>query len=294
MDDGPAILIVDSNEGFAAMLQQSLEQDGGYNATVAHDGKQALQAASDRAFAMAIVDLGVDVVDDLDGAALARSLRERQGDLRLMLIPLSGDALPEDLGDLDVQGTLPKPFFLPELPHRVEAAMTRPMGEGPAPFEPAEPQPPAELQLPAAIAEPLDAPRQPPISVGPPPLFSECPPPVMQEMENLARETNAAAVFLTRGEHVLGSAGRLHPDDVTVLARIVDRSWIFSCQVAEILRREQRDQYEQSLEGDQHMLYSLIVVEDVMLSAALGSDAALGILRHRVRSAARRIRDLMT
>jgi hypothetical protein len=41
------------------------------------------------------------------------------------------------------------------------------------------------------------------------------------------------------------------------------------------------------------MLYSLTVVEDVILSAALRSDAALGILRHRVRSAARRIRALM-
>jgi predicted regulator of Ras-like GTPase activity (Roadblock/LC7/MglB family) len=76
------------------------------------------------------------------------------------------------------------------------------------------------------------------------------------------------------------------------LARIVAESQGISSQVAEILGREQRH-FEQSVEGDEQMLYSLNVVEDVILSAAVRSDVALGILRHRVRSAARRLRDLM-
>jgi CheY-like chemotaxis protein len=269
---------VDSNQGFAAMLQQSLEHGGDYSATVAHDGRQALQAASNDVFALAIVDLGIEVVDNLDGATVARMLRERQGDLRLVLIPIRGDALPEDLADLDVQGTLPKPFFLPDLPDLLNAAMTKPM---------------AGAVAPADGAEPAGAPHPPPITLGPPPL-PECTPQVMQEMESLARETNAVAVLLTHGEDVLGSVGPLHPDDVSVLARAVARSRRVSCLVAEILRLEQRYRFEQSLEGDGHILYSLTVDGDVILSAALGSYAALGILRHRVRSAARRLRDLMT
>jgi CheY-like chemotaxis protein len=277
MDMIPSILIVDSNVGFAGMLQQSLEQDGDYRATVAHDGRQALQAASQDTFDLAIVDLGVDVVDDLDGATLAHRLREQQSDLRLMLIPLSGDTLPEDWDDLDVQGTLPKPFFLPDLPDLLEAAMTRPMAGPVAPPE---------------LVEPVSTPDQPPTAVEPPLGPTGCSPRVMGEIENLAQEINAAAVLLTRGEDVLGSVGPLHPRHVSELARIVAQSYRISGQVAEILGRERRH-FEQSIEGGEQTLYSLTVVEDMILSAALRGDIALGILRHRVRSAARRIRQLV-
>jgi CheY-like chemotaxis protein len=279
MDEGPSILIVDSNVGFAAMLQQSLEQDGDYRVTVAHDGQQALEAAAGETFHLAIVDLGLDVVNDLDGATVARRLREGQSDLRLMLIPLRGDTLSEDLADLDVQGTLPKPFFLPDLPDLLEAAMTSSMAGAVASAE-------------VEVVEPAEMLDQPPVAAEPPPGPKELSLPVMREMEDLAREINAAAVLLTRGEEVLGSVGRLLPDDVSGLARIVAESQGISSQVAEILGREQRH-FEQSVEGDEQMLYSLNVVEDVILSAAVRSDVALGILRHRVRSAARRLRDLM-
>jgi CheY-like chemotaxis protein len=271
-------LIVDSNAGFAAMLQQSLQQDGDYSATVAHDGKQALEAAADETFHLAIVDVGLNVVDDLDGATVARKLREVQSELRLMLIPLRGDTLSEELADLDVQGTLPKPFFLPDLPGLLKAAMTGPTAGGVAPTE---------------VVEPTKAPDQPPIVGEPPQVPHECSPQVMREMEDLAREINAAAVLLTREADVLGSVGRLRPDDVRGLAPIVAESYRISSQVAEILGRERR-YFEQSLRGDEQMLYSRTVVEDVILSVAVPGDVALGILRHHVRSAAECLRDLMT
>ena len=280
MDEGHSILIVDSNVGFAAMLQQSLEQDGGHRVTVAHDGQQALEAAAGETFHLAIVDLGLKVVNDLDGATVARKLRERQSDLRLMLIPLRGDTLSQELADLDVQGTLPKPFFLPDLPQLLEAAMTRPM---------AVPVAPPEIEA----LQPAVTPDQPPVAAEPSPRPRESSPAVMREIEDLAREVNAAVVLLTRGEHVLGSVGQLRPDAVAGLARIIAESYRISSQVGEILGREQRS-FEQSMEGDQQMLYSLTVVDDVILSAALRGDVTLGILRHRVRSAARRLRDLMT
>jgi CheY-like chemotaxis protein len=277
MDDVPSILIVDSNVGFATMLQQSLEQNGEYSATVAHDGTQALEAASQEMFDLAIVDLGVDVVDDLDGATIARKLRERQSGLRLMLIPLAGDVLSEELADLDVQGTLPKPFFLPDLPDLLQAAMTKPM---------------ATVVAPTEAVEPVEAPRQPPAPVEALRASPKCSPTAIGEMESLAQEINAAAVLLTRGEEVLGSVGWLRPEDVSELARIVAQSHRISSQVGEILGREQRH-FEQSIEGDQQILYSLTVAEDVILSAALRSDVPLGILRHRVRSAAKRLRTFL-
>lgn len=131
MRDTTSILIVDSNVGFAEMLKESLEQDGEYQATVAHGGREAVEMVSQKTFDLAVVDLGIDPVGQLDGEAIARKFRDEQPGLRLMLIPIEGDNLPEDLADLDVEGTMSKPFFLPDLPNLLDAAMGKSLGEAP-------------------------------------------------------------------------------------------------------------------------------------------------------------------
>ncbi|MGD2146288.1 MAG: response regulator [Anaerolineae bacterium] len=285
MGNVPSILIVDSNIGFASMLQQSLEQEGEYRVTVTHDGAQALEAASIERFDLAIVDLGVGVVASLDGISVARRLREGQADLRLMLIPLTGDALPQELVDLDVQGTLSKPFFLPDLADLLETALSRPVSDSPAP---------AEVMEPVEARQPTKTPAQTAAAPGSVSSPQECSPQVLREMESLARELDAATVLLTRGESLLGSAGRLRDEDVKELAAVIADSYRISGQAAEVLGHEEQHAFEQSVEGDEQVLYSLSVVDAVILSVALSSDVALGMLRHRARTAAKRIRDLMT
>jgi CheY-like chemotaxis protein len=277
MDDVPSILIVDNNAGFAMMLKESLEQDGAYRATVAQAGDQALAIASREQFDLAIVDLGIEPVDGLDGEAVARRLRQEQGQIRLMLIPLEGEDLPGDLEDLSVQGTLPKPFFLPDLPDLLEAALTAHFRE---PEEPSQaPEPAVEEPEPAVAVAPSDA--SPALS-----------PQVVRELQALARELNADAVLLTRGGQVLGSAGRLNAADLHAVAHIVTQSCQLAGQAAKVLGREQR-RLEVTIEGDEHMLCSLTVREDVVLSAVLRPDVTLGLLRHQVRATVRRLRDLM-
>ncbi|RLC63044.1 MAG: hypothetical protein DRI48_08875, partial [Chloroflexi bacterium] len=121
-NERPSILIVDSNAAFAAILQEGLEQNGEYHTTVAASGDEALEALATDEFDLAIVDLGLT---DPDGITLAHALRERQADLRLMLIPLMGEQIPSELSDLNVQGILPKPFFFPELPGRIADALAQ-------------------------------------------------------------------------------------------------------------------------------------------------------------------------
>jgi DNA-binding response OmpR family regulator len=273
MDDTPLVLIVDSNAGFAKMLEESLEQDGEFQATIVHTGAQALEIASQESFNLAIVDLGIPAVDDLDGEAVARRLREEQSDLRLILIPLAGDVLPEGLGDLDVQGVLPKPFFLPDLPGLLDTAMTQPVRESKELIGASEPkEEKAQAVVDAALQ---DAPR----------TWS---PQVVQELENLAREVNADAVLMTRAGRILESVGRLDEDQLSALAHIVWQSSQLSNQVAEALGRGQKH-YEQSVEGDEHALYTLTIVGDVLLSVILGPDVTLGLLRHQTKRAAKRL-----
>jgi DNA-binding response OmpR family regulator len=258
------ILIVDSNEAFATMLQESLEQDGEYRATVTAGEDEALQALATARFDLAIVDLGLA---DPDGATVARTLRQQQAGLRLMLIPFMGEELPSELADMDVQGILPKPFFFPELPGRIADALAQPVGRDPDIVEATDKATETDtalVQPVASIDGPLAVPR-------------EHIPEIVQEMTALSQEINAEGVILTRED---------------TLAQAVAESWRTSTRVAQILGREQ-PRFEQSVEGGEHVFYSLAVADDIILSAAMYANVPLGIIRHRAKKTADALRALV-
>jgi len=250
------------------MLQESLEQGGEYRATVTLSGDEALQALASAKFDLAIVDLGLT---DPDGATVARMLRQQRADLRLMLIPLVGEELPSELADLHVQGVLPKPFFLPELPGRIADALAQPVGRVPGLTEAAEPDT-ASGRL-AVLRERI--------------------PEIVQEMALLSQEINAEAVILTCRGRLIAHTGRLSAEEASALAQAVAESWRTSAHVAQILGQEQL-RFEQSVEGDEHMFYSLTIAEDIILSTALRASAPLGIIRHRAKETADALRALMS
>ena len=82
---GCRIMVVDDNEDAADLLSELLEQLG--NTTrVAHDAEQAIQLADEFAPDLAVLDIGLPVID---GYELARRLRDRAGQ-RMHLIALTG------------------------------------------------------------------------------------------------------------------------------------------------------------------------------------------------------------
>jgi CheY-like chemotaxis protein len=262
------ILIVDSNEAFATMLQESLEQGGDCRVTVTTGEDEALQALTAAEFDLAIVDLGLT---DPDGATLARTLRQQRADLRLMVIPLVGEKLPPELSDLDVQGVLPKPFFLPELPGRIANALAQPLGGEPDLAEVTEPDT-SSNRLVVSSDERLA-------------VLREHLPEIIQEMNVLSQEINAEAVILTWRGRLIAHTGRLSAEASDALAQVVAESWRTSARVAQILGQEQL-RFEQSMEGSEHVFYSLAVAQDIILSAALHVSVPLGIIRHRAKSTA--------
>jgi CheY-like chemotaxis protein len=265
------------------MLQEGLEQGSDCHATVATGGDEALQALTAAEFDLAIVDLGLT---DADGATLARALRQQRADLRLMLIPLMGEELPSELADLDVQGVLSKPFFLPELPGRITDALARPVGGGP--------------HL-AAVTEPDISSGQPVVSSDERPVVSsderlavlrEHISEIIQEMNALSQEINAEAVILTCRGKLIAHTGRLSAEGSDALAQVVAESWRTSARVAQILGQEQL-RFEQSTEGGEYVFYSLAVTQDIILSAALHVSVPLGMIRHRAKSTADALRALV-
>jgi len=276
MNNGCSILLVDSNAPFATMLQESLEHGGEYHATVTTSGDEAVEALAAAKFDLAIVDLGLT---DPDGAAVVRLLRQKQADLRLMLIPLVGEKLPPELADLDVQGVLPKPFFLPELPGRIADALARSMGEGPDIAETVEPN--TVSDQPAMVRERISK-----------HVSEKHMPRIVQAMDALVQEISAETVILTHGGELIAHTGRLSAKEADGLAQTVGESWRTSARVARILGREQL-RFEQSVEGGEHMFYSLAVVEDIILSAALRASVPLGIIRHQAKATADTLRALI-
>jgi CheY-like chemotaxis protein len=298
-----SVLIVDSNEAFATILKEGLEQGGEFRATVASSGNEATQALTAAEFELVIVDLGLT---DPDGATFARTLREQRPDQRLMLIPFMGEGLPSELADLDIQGTLTKPFFFPELPSIVGKALGRELDNGPAFLEaPSVVETPPVTELPP-IAETPAAAIPPPVATAAEPepadakrlaevrkrITEKRMQRIVQAMNSLALDINAEAVILTCAGGLLAHAGRLADEKADELAQIVRENWRTSAQVAKILGRRQR-RFEQSVEGGEHMFYSLTISEDIVLSAALSNSVPLGMIRHSAKSTADTLRQLV-
>jgi predicted regulator of Ras-like GTPase activity (Roadblock/LC7/MglB family) len=242
------ILIVDANEAFAAMLNQGLEQMPDTRASVVSTGSAALQAVGAADYDLAIVDL------------LVRTLRQEHPDLRLIVIPLQGEDVPPDLAGVDLQGTLSKPFFLPELPARIRAALS---------------------QGAAGSA----------VQIAAPGLFVHTAE-TAELMSSLAQDLGAESVLLIQDGGLTGHTGRMPEEEVVALASVVCDAWSTSARVAQILGKEQL-RFEQSIEGEEYLLYSLALGDDAILSIVIEGKKPLGMIRHRAKETAEAMRRIV-
>ncbi len=269
------VLIVDPNEAFATLLGEELQRQG-YEVVQAGDEEAARAAARQRDFDLAIIDMGLDAP-----LPLARDLRRAYPGLRLMFIPLMGQELGDEVqSQIVIQGVLPKPFFLPDLPQMIEAALQAPLA----------PEPPAPVEEPVEEASP-----QPPLPVAP----EEGAPPdraalnanraaIRERLDDLAREVSANAVLLTYGGEIALWVGSLPATTVQAVADAALQGWRTSAEVARALGREP-GRFEQSISGGDYMLYAVSVAPQALLAIAIQGKTSLGLLRLNARGTAREI-----
>jgi CheY-like chemotaxis protein len=108
------VLVVDDNVDAASMLQEFLSALG-HEATVAHDGVAALELAGTFNPQVALLDIGLPV---MDGYELARKLRERLGAATPRLIAVTGYGQDADRAQARAAGFdhhLVKPIVLTAL-----------------------------------------------------------------------------------------------------------------------------------------------------------------------------------
>lgn len=272
------VLVVDANEAFATMLSMGLQEVGGLQIETASSGGAAAQAIASGAYDLVIVDMGLP---DVQSAHLLRTLRQEYPSLRLAVIPLDGNEIPAELAGLNLQGALSKPFFFPELPGWIEQVFAHPMGDEPAPVREEPPPPPSPS----------------PMVSSPPPvrgvsLSADQQARLIQIMGQLAQDVGADAVLLTEYSTLLAHAGVLPEERVTPLLELVSEFWQTATRLAQVLGKEAR-RFEQSIQGPEHLLYSLALSETLVLSVVVTGRAPLGMIRHRTRETAEMMRGLV-
>lgn len=117
------ILLVDDDQSTTDTLSMLFETRG-YNVTVAHSGREALQKAN-RDIDLILLDI---VLPDQEGFNVCRKLRERKETHDVSIIILTGKLLTHDIVEglyLGADDYLIKPFEYEELVARMEAVMRR-------------------------------------------------------------------------------------------------------------------------------------------------------------------------
>lgn len=263
------VLILDSNEAFAMLLKEALEADREFRAVDVSSSQSALNALQSDEFDLAIVDLDLH---DMEPADLLRALRELRPDLPIVVIPIDGDVVPQELAPFDIKGILTKPFFLPELPARVAEALGRPQ---PAPA-------PMPAAAPASAAWPRNSSRAlPRIKLSP------GDPRVSDALHALIAALNAETVLLTVGDALLAHAGPLGPSGSATLAHRILDSRAVSARSSWIAPSHEQVRFGQSIsDSGEHMLYSLDVAEGVLLTVAVRPESPLRLVRSKTRETA--------
>ncbi|NJN92757.1 MAG: response regulator [Anaerolineales bacterium] len=304
------ILVVDSDEGFGFMLKEGLQNSGHYSAKWVHSGSDALQAVVEEAFDLVIIDMGLA---DMPPPRLIQAIREAKSGMRIMMIPLIGQALPDKIKTLEINGILTKPFFVGDLPDLIDQATGQRRSPRPSAPIPTTTQPVATASAPVKAASP--APNPAPVPAPPesaivvdetsPLTFVTVPQEtisflrsneaaVLRLLDDLNREVRAEAILLIAGLELIAQAGMRSRAQCQELTLLVAQSSQAAAQAASFLG-ERAGRFGQSLhEGSEYRLYSLSLGEGILLSLALSSNVPLGMIRHQCRQTADQLMKFIT
>lgn len=122
MSAGDRLLVAEDDKGVREALERALRYEG-YDVTVASDGAQALELASQKPPDLYLLDV---LMPHVDGLSVCRTLRHR-GDRTPILVLTARHGVADRVAGLDAGADdyLVKPFALDELLARVRALLRR-------------------------------------------------------------------------------------------------------------------------------------------------------------------------
>lgn len=269
------IIVADPNPGFAGMLQQVLEETRRFKVRIVASGGEAVDGVHREAYDLAILDYGLE---DKTVPEVVAALRSYRPALAIMaILPFGQHELPDS--DLDVQGLLSKPFYIPELESQIDEALGRPVGGI---------LPPPREKMSAPLPPPVRAPT--PASATPPPARRPAPPPpawlqdvnrAAQYLTTLTLEASAEAALLMRGQQLIAYAGQFGRQGAEELARLVADNWARDGGGGQSAQAR----FIRLASGADYLVYSTLAAADVVLSMAFQAETPLGMIRKKAKRA---------
>lgn len=256
------VLVVDAAEQFASLIRQTLEETGRYQVTLASSAQDALEIARATGIQLAIVDFELP---DLPGPELIRELRGVKEELAVIAIPLSGDGGDPELTDLEVDGVLSKPFYLPDLPQIVAKALGL-----------------SDEIAAQAVKRPGPIQSGGPAETSPPPPWLVDVDRAAQYLTRLSLESAATAALLTRGRRLWAYAGELSREQVQELIGMIADTWASEGARGAVTRFIQLSE-----STDDFMLYATKVAGDIVLSLVFEADTPFGTIRRQAQGLAK-------
>ncbi|OGO12233.1 MAG: hypothetical protein A2Y93_18080 [Chloroflexi bacterium RBG_13_68_17] len=300
------ILVVDANPIFAGLVRQTLEETGRYQVVAAARGQDAIDIARRTDIHLAIVDLDLP---DLPGLEVMRRIRSLRPDLILVAVPIGGELDAAERARLQIHDVLTKPFYLPELAQKMDAALGMPAESPPtvaeslwpaveaasaeAPYSAAdelaaaiEAAIPGELFEPAPVSQPVAAVPSRPAPPGAPAMAG---PPWLSDIERAAQyltrlslETSAEAAMLTRGGTLWAYAGHLARQQLDDLIGLVADFWASEGARGAVARFVRLPDASAD-----YMLYATAVTGDIVLSLLFSSETPFSMIRRQAQALAR-------
>jgi DNA-binding response OmpR family regulator len=251
------ILVVDRDEAFATLLKEILEVDGGHQVRVAPRGRDGLALLQRERFDLTVIDMDQEQ-GDVNYITLMKGVRHLDPGMRIVLIPLMGEAVPDEAHQLNIQGALSKPFFVDDLLPRIDDALSR-------------------VVQPQKIEQTADA---VPISIG-------------SVLSELARETQADIVLLASmaGEkaRVLHHVSVFDEDRLQHFADLLVKTAKVGQAAAHFLGQPNEPYEHNMFENQDSRLYVMVLPGERLVAVVTPIRTPLGTIRHNLRRASREI-----
>jgi len=310
------ILVADSDEAFASILKERLEDLGAYQVTIAPDGNTLLQQIITHPFDLLIVDV---TLEDFSLPELLNRIHALRPTLRIVIIPYPGDQVPSALRDIPAYGLLPKPFITDELPvlmdQVLKAETALPLGQIANLYDDSQMNDSEDNGLFALLLEEEQAPTNLPQdsehsmdlqaqdtaqldanlgrSEQGPEILTIPSEEALPVLRALGHELQAALVMLSSKVNLLAYTGSLPRERAEDFCRFVARRVESGAQMMRSLGMGEESIDAMLDEGEKHRIYATRVIPAVWLTVVLEIRIPVGSLRYHTRKTVERLNDLL-
>ena len=123
-EQGSRILVVDDEQNVRELIMQVLTSQG-YEVIVTDDGSEGLQIIRDERVDLVLVDMQMPKMSGLDFLGQLQTIEEGRRPVAVVVTGKISDDTASEQADLDVYGSLAKPFAIDELQSLVHSAITQ-------------------------------------------------------------------------------------------------------------------------------------------------------------------------